>query len=114
MAWLRALRASGSLPTARSRSLRMSKVVPLAPEDGAALAEMAGQRGLLVANKTGGVSGTSNDAAIVYTPQGAPIVIVVYCKGLDAEQTQRAPQAIAAAMEAVSSGEPKTITTADG
>ena len=24
--------------------------------------------GLLVANKTGGVSGTSNDAAIVYTP----------------------------------------------
>ena len=26
--------------------------------------------GLLVANKTGGVSGTSNDAAIVYTPAG--------------------------------------------
>jgi len=52
--------------------------------------------GLLVANKTGGVTGTSNDAAIVYTPQGAPIVMVVYCKGLDAEQTQRAPEAIAA------------------
>ena len=38
--------------------------------------------GLLVANKTGGVAGTSNDAAIVYTPSGAPIVMVVYCKGL--------------------------------
>jgi beta-lactamase class A len=52
--------------------------------------------GLLVANKTGGVAGTSNDAAIVYTPQGAPIVMVVYCKGLDVGQTRRAPQAIAA------------------
>jgi beta-lactamase class A len=52
--------------------------------------------GLLVANKTGGVTGTSNDAAIVYTRQGAPIVMVVYCKGLDAGQTRRAPEAIAA------------------
>ena len=39
--------------------------------------------GLRVANKTGGVSGTSNDAAIVYTPAGAPMVMVVFWKGLD-------------------------------
>ena len=51
--------------------------------------------GLLVANKTGGVSGTSNDAAIVYTPSGAPIVMVVYCKGLRHSAKKRAPQAIA-------------------
>ncbi len=51
--------------------------------------------GLLVANKTGGVSGTSNDAAIVYTPSGAPIVMVVYCKGLSYEASERASQAIA-------------------
>ncbi len=57
---------------------------------------MACRPGSWVANKTGGVTGTSNDAAIVYTPQGAPIVMVVYCKGLDTEQTRRAPQAIAA------------------
>ncbi len=52
--------------------------------------------GLLIANKTGGVSGTSNDAAIVYTPSGAPIVMVVFWKGLDYEQQGRAPEAIAA------------------
>ena len=52
-------------------------------------------RGLLVANKTGGVSGTSNDAAIVYTPSGAPIVMVVYCKGLSQEAKARAGAAIA-------------------
>jgi len=52
--------------------------------------------GLLVANKTGGVAGTSNDAAIVFTPTGAPLVMVVYCKGLAQEQMGRAPQAIAA------------------
>jgi len=51
--------------------------------------------GLLVANKTGGVTGTSNDAAIVYTPSGAPIVMVVYCKGLSDDATKRASQAIA-------------------
>ena len=51
--------------------------------------------GLLVANKTGGVTGTSNDAAIVYTPSGAPIVMVVYCKGLSDGATKRASQAIA-------------------
>ena len=51
--------------------------------------------GLLVANKTGGVSGTSNDAAIVYTPSGAPIVMVVYCRGLSYEASERASQAIA-------------------
>ena len=51
--------------------------------------------GLLVANKTGGVSGTSNDAAIVYTPSGAPIVMVVYCRGLSRSAGERATQAIA-------------------
>ena len=51
--------------------------------------------GLRVANKTGGVTGTSNDAAIVYTPSGAPIVMVVYWKGLSYRATERAPQAIA-------------------
>ena len=51
--------------------------------------------GLLVANKTGGVAGTSNDAAIVYTPSGAPIVMVVYCKALSQEAQTRAPAAIA-------------------
>jgi len=51
--------------------------------------------GLRVANKTGGVTGTSNDAAIVYTPSGAPIVLVVCCKGLSHQATERAPQAIA-------------------
>jgi beta-lactamase class A len=51
--------------------------------------------GLLVANKTGGVSGTSNDAAIVYTTSGAPIVIVVYWKGLTFQARGRASQAIA-------------------
>ena len=51
--------------------------------------------GLLVANKTGGVSGTSNDAAIVYTPSGAPIVMVVYCKGLSDGAKECASQAIA-------------------
>ena len=52
--------------------------------------------GLFVANKTGGVAGTSNDAAVVLTPSGAPIVMVVFCKALDAAQTARAPAAIAA------------------
>ena len=51
--------------------------------------------GLLVANKTGGVSGTSNDAAIVYTPSGAPIVMVVYCKDLSHSAKTRASRAIA-------------------
>jgi len=52
--------------------------------------------GLLVANKTGGVSGTSNDVAIVYTPTGAPMVMVVFWKGLDYEAKGRAAEAIAA------------------
>ena len=51
--------------------------------------------GLLVANKTGGVSGTSNDAAIVYTPSGAPLVMVVYWKGLGYEAKAAAGEAIA-------------------
>jgi len=52
--------------------------------------------GLLVANKTGGVSGTSNDAAIVYTPNGAPLVMVVFWKGLTRDAIGRADAAIAA------------------
>lgn len=52
--------------------------------------------GLLVANKTGGVSGTSNDAAVVYTPGGAPVVMVVFWKGLTREAAGRADAAIAA------------------
>jgi beta-lactamase class A len=51
--------------------------------------------GLLVANKTGGVSGTSNDAAIVFTPCGAPLVMVVFWKGLTYEAKQHADAAIA-------------------
>jgi beta-lactamase class A len=51
--------------------------------------------GLLVANKTGGVSGTSNDAAIVFTPCGAPLVMVVFWKGLSHASKQRADAAIA-------------------
>jgi beta-lactamase class A len=49
-----------------------------------------------VANKTGGVSGTSNDAAIVYTPSGAPLVMVIFWKGLAHEAKARADGAIAA------------------
>lgn len=52
--------------------------------------------GVFVANKTGGVSGTSNDAAIVCTPDGAPLVMVVFWKGLSREATAAAPDAIAA------------------
>jgi beta-lactamase class A len=52
--------------------------------------------GLYVANKTGGVSGTSNDAAIVFTPCGAPLVMVVFWKGLAYEAKEGADQAIAA------------------
>ena len=52
--------------------------------------------GLFVANKTGGVSGTSNDAAIVYTPTGAPMVMVVFWKGLGYEAKAQADGAIAA------------------
>jgi beta-lactamase class A len=51
--------------------------------------------GLLVVNKTGGVSGTSNDAAIVYTPCGAPVIMVVFWKGLGYEAKARADEAIA-------------------
>lgn len=51
--------------------------------------------GLLVANKTGGVSGTSNDSAIVYTPCGVPVVMVVFWKGLSRVAKERAPGAIA-------------------
>ena len=57
--------------------------------------------GTRVGNKTGGVAGTSNDAALFYLPDGAPVSLVVYCKDLDAEQTERAPAAIAAIARAV-------------
>ena len=52
--------------------------------------------GLLVANKTGSVAGTSNDAAIVVTPKGVPMVMVIFWKELDREATRRADAAIAA------------------
>ena len=58
-------------------------------------------KGLLVANKTGGVSGTSNDAAIVSMPSGAPLVMVVFWKGLTQAATRRADGAIAAIAAAV-------------
>ncbi|MBN2205186.1 MAG: serine hydrolase, partial [Thermoleophilia bacterium] len=51
--------------------------------------------GLLIANKTGGVSGTSNDAALVYTREQVPLVMVVFCKGLSLAATARAPRVIA-------------------
>jgi len=50
---------------------------------------------LLVANKTGGVSGTSNDAALVFTREKVPLVVVVFCKGLSFAATARAPGVIA-------------------
>ena len=51
--------------------------------------------GVLVANKTGGVAGTSNDAAVVITPSGAPLVMVVYWKGLPEHARRQASAAIA-------------------
>jgi beta-lactamase class A len=51
--------------------------------------------GLLVANKTGGVTGTSNDAALVFTPSGAPVVMVVFWKGLPERSRGQASAAIA-------------------
>ena len=54
-----------------------------------------GAEALLVANKTGGVNGTSNDAAIVFTPTGAPLVMVVFWKGLGCEAKGKAAEAIA-------------------
>jgi beta-lactamase class A len=53
-------------------------------------------RGLLVANKTGSVSGTTNDVAIVSTPTGVPMVMVVFWKGLAHEAKGRADAATAA------------------
>jgi beta-lactamase class A len=57
--------------------------------------------GLLVANKTGSVSGTSNDVAIVFMPSGAPLVMVVFWKGLGHEAQARADGAIAAVADVV-------------
>jgi beta-lactamase class A len=57
--------------------------------------------GLLVANKTGSVSGTCNDAAIVLTPTGAPMTMVVFWKGLDREAKAQADAAIAAVADVV-------------
>lgn len=52
--------------------------------------------GLVVGNKTGGVTGASNDAALVYTRSGAPLVMVVYCKGLPERSRGQAEAGIAA------------------
>jgi len=57
--------------------------------------------GTRVGNKTGGVAGTSNDAALFYLPDGAPVSLAVFCKGLSTEQTESAPAAIAAIARAV-------------
>jgi beta-lactamase class A len=51
--------------------------------------------GLRIANKTGSVAGTVNDAAIVYPPAGLPLVIVVFCAGLDYLAQSAAESAIA-------------------
>lgn len=51
--------------------------------------------GLFVASKSGDVGGSSNDAAIVYTPTGVPLVMVVLWKGLGYEAKARARDAIA-------------------
>ncbi len=51
--------------------------------------------GLRVANKTGSVTGTSNDAALVFTSSGEPLVMVVYLKGLPERSRGQATAAIA-------------------
>jgi len=51
--------------------------------------------GVKVANKTGSVSGTINDAAIVFPPAAAPFVLVVFCKGLSYRAQDAAEAAIA-------------------
>ena len=51
--------------------------------------------GVPAANKTGGVSGAGNDAAIVSMPSGAPLVVAVYLKGLSYRARERASHAIA-------------------
>ena len=51
--------------------------------------------GLRVANKTGSVTGTSNDAALVFTSSGEPLVMVVYLKGLPERSRGQAAAAIA-------------------
>ena len=51
--------------------------------------------GLLVANKTGGVAGSSNDAALAFTPSGTPLVMVVFWKGLPERSRRQAAAAIA-------------------
>jgi len=51
--------------------------------------------GLRIANKTGSVAGTVNDAAIVYPPAGRPFVMVVFCKGLSYAAQTAAEKTIA-------------------
>ena len=51
--------------------------------------------GLRIGNKTGSVAGTINDAAVVTLPSGGAYVLVVFCKGLDDDQTQRAEATVA-------------------
>ncbi|HJW75121.1 MAG TPA: serine hydrolase [Thermoleophilia bacterium] len=57
--------------------------------------------GLRVANKTGSVAGTVNDAAIVYPGEGPPIVLVVFCGGLGYAAQQEAEATIARIASAV-------------
>jgi beta-lactamase class A len=51
--------------------------------------------GLRVANKTGSVAGSVNDAAIVYPPAGPPFVLVVFCGGLSYTAQEAAEKTVA-------------------
>jgi len=48
-----------------------------------------------VGNKTGTISGTCNDAAVIWPKGGAPYVMVVLVSGLDDSQEEEAPRGIA-------------------
>jgi beta-lactamase class A len=57
--------------------------------------------GLRVANKTGSVTGTVNDAALVYRPDGRALAVVVLAKQLSANAETQAPAALRAIAAAV-------------
>jgi beta-lactamase class A len=57
--------------------------------------------GLHVANKTGSVAGTVNDAAIVRRADGSELVLVVFARGLDQRASDQAESVIAKIATAV-------------
>jgi beta-lactamase class A len=57
--------------------------------------------GQYVANKTGSVAGTVNDAAIVRRADGSELVLVVFARGLDQQASERADSVIADVAAAV-------------